>query len=126
MAAVRSRLPVLLPAALLVGFWVELALRAPAGTPHRLLAALALALMAGGLAAGRRAPLVGVLAVFGAIAVLPALSRVYYDDLVLPYLAPFVAAYLLGANATGGRLMVGLVARDVLGLAGTVPYDDDT
>ena len=38
-----------------------------------------------------------VVVVFGALALLPALTHVYYDDLLLPFAMPFVAAYWLGA-----------------------------
>ena len=53
--------------------------------------------IAAALVLGRRAPLAGVVVVFGAVALLPALSRVYYDELLLPFVAPFVAAFWLGA-----------------------------
>src|SRR3954470_9927452 len=98
---VRPHLPALLAGAALVEFQLELVLLVPAGTPYRAVAALLLCVVAGGLAVGRRYPLAGLLAVAGAVALLPALSEAYYEHMVGPYAAGLIAAYRLGAY--GGR-----------------------
>ena len=64
-------------------------MRVPVGTPYRALAALLLGAMAIALAYGWRAPLAGVVVVFGAVALLPALTPVYYNELLLPFVSPF-------------------------------------
>ena len=125
LAAVRSRLPALLGWVLAIEFWAELALLVPAGTPHRGLAALLLGAMAVGLVNGRRAPLVGVVLVFGAVALLPALSREYYENLLLPFTMPFVATFWLGLCAGRAQLAAGIALAVPLGLVASVPYDDD-
>ena len=122
----RAHLPALVTAGLLAEFWAELALLVPPDTPYRGLAALLLAAIAVAVVAGRRAPLIGALVVFGATAALPALSHVYYDELVLPFAAPFVAAYWLGAHAGRRALAIGLALGAALTLAATAPYDDAT
>ena len=121
-AAVRSRLPLLIGAALVVEFWAELAFRVPAGTPHRPLAALLLAALAVAVVGGRRSPLAGALTGFSVVALLPALSRVYYDELFLPFAATFVVSYWLGANGSRRDIMLAFVPCTVLGLLGSVPY----
>ncbi len=125
LAAVRSRLPALLGWALAIEFWAELALLVPAGTPHRGVAALLLGAMAVGLVNGRRAPLVGVVLVFGAVALLPALSREYYENLLLPFTMPFVATFWLGLCAGREQLAAGIALALPLGMLASVPYDDD-
>src|SRR5262249_5419638 len=76
-AALRTRLPALIAAAVLIEFYVELAVLVPEGTAYRGIAALLLAAIAAGLAVGPRAPLVGVLMVYGGIAALSSLSPAY-------------------------------------------------
>ena len=121
-AAVRSRLPLLIGAALVVEFWAELAFRVPAGTPYRPLAALLLAALAVAVVGGRRFPLAGALTGSGVVALLPALSRAYYDELFLPFAATFVVSYWLGANGSRRDIMLAFVPCTVLGLLGSVPY----
>jgi len=107
----------------LVEFFVEFVVLVPDDAPHRPVAALLLVAIAGGLALGRRAPLVGLVVVFGAIALLTWLSGVYYDELAMPFAAPFVASYWLGANAGRRSLAAGLTVGAALGLAATVPQE---
>src|SRR4051794_33498157 len=92
-AGVRPRLPLAIGVGLALEFWAELAFAVPADTPHRALVALLLGVLAGALVAGRRAPLLGALVIFGVVALLPALSVVYYDELFLAFAAPFAGAY---------------------------------
>ena len=97
-AAVRTRLPALIAAALALEFWAELALLVPGR--HAVSRAR-------GAAAGRDGDRAGVTggalrwrassSSFGVVALLPALTRVYYDELLLPFATPFVAAFWLGA-----------------------------
>ena len=122
-AALRSRLPELIAVVALVEFLVEFVVFVPDDAPHRPVAALLLVAIAGGLALGRRAPLVGLVVVFGAIALLTWLSGVYYDELAMPFAAPFVASYWLGANAGRRSLAAGLTVGAALGLAATVPQE---
>ena len=82
--------------------------------------ALALALVG-----GRRAPLAGALVAFGVLALLPVLSRTYYDELFLPFASPFVAAYWLGAYGSPRAVTLALAPCTALCLAATLPYDDD-
>jgi signal transduction histidine kinase len=119
-----ARVSTLLAAAFAVEFALELAFLVPADAPHRGWAALMLAAMAGGLALGPRAPVAGIVAVVGGLAVIGGLSPVYYDELGLPYGAPFVAAYWLGAHAGRRGLALGLALGGVLGVASIVPQDD--
>ena len=128
-AAVRSRLPALLglrPLAL--EFWVELALAGPGR--HARTAALAALLLrrdrgrrcVGGpaRAAGRRRSSSSARS-----RCCPRSRATYYDELLLPFATPFVAAYWLGAHAGRAQLAAGLALGDALGLLATVPYDDD-
>jgi signal transduction histidine kinase len=124
LAFLRPRLPVLIGAALALEFWAELAFVVPPGTPHRALAAVLLGAMAVALVGGRRAPLLGALVAFSALALLPALSRTYYDELLLPFATPFVSAYWLGANGSRRAVTVGVGPCAALCLLGTLPYDD--
>ena len=84
----------------------------PADTPYRALAALLLAAIAVALASdgARRWP--ACWSCSARVALLPALSRVYYDELLLPFASPFVAAYWLGAlRAAAGSSIAGVAAR---------------
>src|SRR4051812_10574415 len=121
----RSRLPALIGVALVLEFWAELAFVVPAGTPHRPLAALLLAALAVALVAGRRAPLAGVFVAYGVLALLPVLSSTYYEEMLLPFASPFVAAYWLGVNGSRRAVTIALAPCAALCLAGTLPYDDD-
>src|SRR4051812_34107310 len=104
----RPHLPALIAGAALVEFQFELVLLVPANTPYRAVAALLLCVIAGGLAAGRRHPLAGILAVAGAVALLPALSPAYYEHMAGPYAAGLIAAYRLGAYGGRWSLALGL------------------
>ena len=100
----RSRLPALIGVGAGAEFWAELAFAVPAGTPYRgARGAAARRAGASRSSAGgaRRSPArcVGV----RRVALLPALSRAYYDELFLPFAMPFVAAYWLGAHALAPR-----------------------
>ena len=64
------------------------------------------------------------LVVFGLVALIPALSSVYFDTLALPLATPFIAAYWLGAYATRGRLALGLSVGAGLQLAATASQAD--
>src|SRR3954451_7475038 len=81
----RARLWPLVCLAAAIEMQLELRLVIPAGTPWRTVAP--------------RAPLPALLAVYGAVVVLAAGPAPYYDHLLLPYVAPFVAAFWLGARA---------------------------
>src|SRR5688572_22728544 len=107
-ASVRSRLPLLLGAALALELWAEPAFAVPADTPHRALAAVLLGALAIAVVEGRRAPLAGAIAGSGIVALLPALSPVYYEQLFLVFAAPFVTAYWLGANGSGRQLALAI------------------
>ena len=107
-------------------FWVELAVLVPAGTPYRWLAAPLLTAVAIAVAFGRRAPLVAVVVTFGTLALLPALTHVYYDELALPFAMPFVTAYWLGRYAGQRALFAGIAIALPLGLMSTVPYARET
>jgi signal transduction histidine kinase len=122
-AALRTRLGVLVPAAVLVEFLVELVVLVPEGTAYRGVAALLLALIAAGLALGPRAPLAGVIVVFGGVAAICALSPEYYRELSLPFAAPFFASFWLGARASRRGIAVGIVLGAVLGMLAIVPQD---
>ena len=105
----------LLAGALLVEFQLELALLVPGHTTGRALAALMLAIEAGGLALRRRAPLACVALV---LPILPVGNLVLGDlggDLFLPFFGFFLAIYSLGRHArtrsaaAGSALAVALV-----------------
>jgi signal transduction histidine kinase len=114
LARLRSRLPLVIGAAVALEFWAELILSAPGDTPHRALAAVLLGVLAVAAVEGRRFPLAGALAGFAAVALLPALSRGYYEHLFLPFAIPFVTAYWLGANGSRRDLALGVVPCAVL------------
>src|SRR6478609_3261371 len=122
----RSRLDLVFAAALVVEFGLELTLSVPAGTPYRGLVAVLLVVVAFAVTVGRRAPLASLLVVAGVVALLPALDDTYYDRMALPFVMPVIAAYWLGARATRAQLAVGLVAGTALGLAASMPYDDES
>lgn len=122
LADVRPRLAALAAAAVAVEFWVELAVIVPAGTPYRALAAVLLGATAIAVVFGSRAPLAAVAVSFGTVALLTALTRVYYDELLLPFVAPFVCSYWLGRYAGQRALLAGLALAIPAGLAATVPY----
>ena len=125
-ASVRSRLPLLIGAALALEFWAELAFAIPAGTPYRLLVALLLGGLAFALVAGRRFPLEAALYGFATVALLPALSRVYYEELFLAFAAPFVLSYWLGANGSRRDVTIALVPCAVLCVLATGPNDEES
>jgi hypothetical protein len=125
LAAVRSRLPVVIAGAALLEFWLELTVLVPAGTPYRGLVAVLMVVLVGALLAGRRHPLGGLVVVYAIVALLPALSHTYYDELLLPFAAPFYAAYQLGMYASRRSLYVGLLWATPLSLLASVPYDGD-
>src|SRR4051812_40688899 len=121
-ASVRSRLPLLIGLALALELWAELAFAVPAGTPYRGLAAILLGGLAIAVVEGRRAPLAGALAAYGIVALLPALSHVYYEKLFLAFAAPFVAAYWLGANGSRREVALAIAPCAVLCVLATEPY----
>jgi signal transduction histidine kinase len=125
LAWLRSRLPWVVGAAVAVEFWAELAFAVPAGTPYRALVALLLGVLAAATVAGRRFPLAGALTGYGIVALLPALSEVYYDKLFLSFAAPFVTAYWLGANGSRRAIQLALVPCAVLCVLSTEPYDSE-
>lgn len=118
----RTRLRALVAAALAVEFWLELALLVPEGTPYRPLAAVLFTAVAVAVVFGARAPLAAVAVSFGTVALLTALTRVYYDELLLGFVAPFVCAYWLGRHGSGRALWAGAALAIPLSLAATVPY----
>src|SRR4051812_26636708 len=99
-AALRSRLPMVVAGAALLEFWLELAVLVPAGTPHRALVAVLLVVLVGALLFGRRHPLPAIVVAYAIVALMPALSHTYYDEMVLPFATPFYAAYQLGMYAS--------------------------
>ena len=74
-----------------------------------------------------RIPLsIGLLAVFTGVALLPALSPVYYEQLLLAFATPFAASFWLGLRATRGELALGVPLAAGLCVIATAPYDDRT
>jgi signal transduction histidine kinase len=122
-AALSSRLPALIAAAVLIEFLFELVVLVPGGAQHRGLAAVLLAVIAAGLAVAPRAPLAGVVLVSGGVAAICSLSPEYYTELSLPFAAPFFAAYWLGARAGTRELTAGIVIGAALGMLAIVPQD---
>jgi signal transduction histidine kinase len=122
-AALRNRLPALVAAAAAIEFLLELVLLVPDGAAHRPLAALLLVVIAGGLALGPRAPLAGVVIVFGGVAAICSLSPEYYRELSLPFAAPFFASFWLGARASRRGIAAGIVVGASLGMLAIVPQD---
>ncbi|RKQ91489.1 signal transduction histidine kinase [Solirubrobacter pauli] len=121
----RLRLPLLIGLAVVVELQLELALLVSGGTPYRALASLALLAMAVAVVAGRWFPLTALLTVFAGVALLPMLSRHYYDELFLAFASPFVVSFWLGLRATRWELAVGIPLAGALSLVATTPYDDD-
>ena len=101
-----GRADLLLAGAFLLETQVELSfVDAPAST---ILAARGLALvMACGVAARRRAPLVAAALVFAALTVMEQLEGPVNTALVGPYISAFVVSYSIGANLEGQRLVWG-------------------
>ncbi len=101
-----GRADMLLAGAFLLETQVELSfLDAPAST---VLAARGLALvMACGVAARRRAPLVAAALVFAALTVMEQLGGAVNTSLVGPYISAFIVSYSVGANVEGRRLAWG-------------------
>src|SRR3954453_19721935 len=60
-ASVRTRLPLVLGAALALEFWAELLFAVPADAPYRALAFVLVAVLAAATVEGRRHPLAGAL-----------------------------------------------------------------
>ena len=102
-----GRADLLLAGAFLLETQVELSfLDAPAGT---VLAARGLTLvMALGVAARRRAPLVAAALVFAALTGMEQLGDPTNTSLVGPYLSAFIVSYSIGANLEGRALAVGV------------------
>jgi signal transduction histidine kinase len=119
----RSRLPLLIGAAIALEFWAEVAFAVPADTPRRALAAVLLGVLAVATVEGRRFPLAGALTAYGIIALLPALSPVYYDKLFLSFAAPFITAYWLGANGSRRAIWIAIVPCAALCVLSIEPYD---
>jgi signal transduction histidine kinase len=103
-----GRADLLLAGAFLLETQVELSfLDAPAGT---VLGVRALTLvMALGVAARRRAPLVAAALVFAALTVMEHLGGAVNTSLIGPYTSAFVVTYSVGANLEGRRLAVGVI-----------------
>ncbi len=114
------RLDLLVGALLLVEAQLELALLVPSPSPHRALAAATLVAVATGLALRRRAPLAGVLLVFGAGTILQSLYHPYTDHLFLPFFTVFVASFSLGMYAERRSFLAGLVLGTALAAAMTI------
>lgn len=121
----RLRLPLLVGLAVVVEFQLELALLVSDEEPYRALASAILLAMAVAVVAGRWFPLTALLTVFSGVALLPMLSRHYYDELFLAFASPFVATFWLGLRATRWELAVGIPLATALSLVATTPYDDD-
>ena len=102
-----GRADLLLAGAFLLETQVELSLLdAPAGT---VLAARGLTLvMALGVAARRRAPLVAAALVFAALTGMEQLGDPTNTSVVGPYLSAFIVSYSIGANLEGRALAVGV------------------
>jgi signal transduction histidine kinase len=122
-AAFRSRLPALIATAVLIEFLFELVVLVPDGTQYRGIAAVLLAVIAGGLALGPRAPLAGVIVVFGGVTAICSLAPEYYTELSLPFAAPFFASFWLGRRANRRELAAGIVIGATLGMLAIVPQD---
>src|SRR4051794_3283125 len=90
------RIDLLVAALALIEFELELLLFVPSA-PHRGVAAASLAGIAAGLALRRRAPLAGLVLVFGSGTVLQSLYHPYTDHLALPFFSLFLASYSFGA-----------------------------
>lgn len=121
----RLRLPLLVGLAVVVEFQLELALLVSDRTPYRALASVILLAMAVAVVAGRWFPLTALLTVFAGVALLPMLSRQYYDEMFLAFASPFVVSFWLGLRATRWELAVGMPLASALSLVATTPYDDD-
>ena len=102
-----GRADLLLAGAFLLETQVELSfLDAPTGT---VLAARGLTLvMALGVAARRRAPLVAAALVYAALTAMEQLGAETNTSLVGPYLSAFIVSYAIGANLEGRALVVGV------------------
>ncbi len=102
-----GRADLLLAGAFLLETQVELSfLDAPTGT---VLAARGLTLvMALGVAARRRAPLVAAALVYAALTAMEQLGTETNTSLVGPYLSAFIVSYTIGANLEGRALVVGV------------------
>ncbi len=102
-----GRADLLLAGAFLLETQVELSfLDAPTGT---VLAARSLTLvMALGVAARRRAPLVAAALVYAALTAMEQLGTETNTSLVGPYLSAFIVSYTIGANLEGRALVVGV------------------
>ncbi|WP_169542328.1 sensor histidine kinase [Solirubrobacter soli] len=124
-ASVRSRLPLLVGVALALEFWAELFFTVPADTPYRGLVFVLLGVLAVAVVEGRKYPLAGAVTGYGVVALLPALSHVYYDQLFLAFAAPFVTAYWLGAHGSRRTLAIAIVPCTVLSAIATEPYDNE-
>jgi signal transduction histidine kinase len=90
------RLDVLIAAALIVEFELELALVVPAGAHHRALVAVALAVEGAAYALRRRAALVPMIVGLGLLTILNASQPAYSDHLFLPFISIFFAIYSAG------------------------------
>ncbi len=120
----RRRLPALIGLAVILEFQLELALLTDGGTPYRAPAALLLVALGVAVVAGRWYPLIGLLTVFSAVALLPMLSETYYEELFIPFATPFVASFWLGLRATRWELVVGIPLATALCVVAT-PSDAD-
>ncbi len=81
--------------------------------------------MAVAVVAGRWFPLTALLTVFSGVALLPMISRIYYDELFLAFASPFVVSFWLGLRATRWELAVGIPLATALSLVATTPSDED-
>src|SRR5262245_19443644 len=116
------RIDLLVGALALIEFQLELIFLVPDG-PHDAVAAAALTAIAAGLTLRRRAPVVGLVLVFGGGALLQSFNHPYTDHLALPFFSVFVAAFSLGAYADRTRLLIGLAL--ALPLAVVISAVDD-
>jgi signal transduction histidine kinase len=111
-----ARADALLALAFLAEVAVELVVLVPAHPPHFAVAVLSELALAGALAVRRRWPIASVMAAFGALCVITAISPVYTDHMIGTYFVVLFLVYSAGRHLDDRRVLVAAVVGSILQL----------